>query len=45
MARYAAQLDLTSARAKRQYSDILPPVIQALDDAVGAGSLLKCDCR
>ena len=34
MARYAAQLDLTSAQGKRQYSDILLPVIQALDDAV-----------
>ena len=45
MARYAAQLDLTSAQGKRQYSDILLPVIQALDDAVERDHYFKCDCR
>ncbi len=34
MERYAAELDLASAEGKRRYSDILLPVVQALDDAV-----------
>ncbi|MGH7241672.1 MAG: toprim domain-containing protein, partial [Candidatus Saccharimonadales bacterium] len=34
MERYQTQLDLTSAQGKRQYSDVLLPVVRALTDPV-----------